>query len=156
LKYEILKVAGFQQTSKRLRLTTSLLPRSECGTADLFNLQALCYSCNTIKRDRDNAGFRKTRESYIHKGRDCAFCKNSKTRKTEGNELAYAILGGFPVTPYHTLIIPKRYVCTYFEISRSESNAYHSLINNSKRFIENEDSEVSGFNIGVNNGESAG
>jgi ATP adenylyltransferase len=80
----------------------------------------------------------------------------ASTRKIEENELAYAILDGFPVTPYHTLIIPKRHTSTYFEISRSESNACNSLINKAKKFIEKEDPEVSGFNIGINNGESAG
>jgi ATP adenylyltransferase len=162
LKYEVLKAAGFHcelcgiSADIKALEVDHIIPRSKGGTDDLFNLQALCYSCNAMKRDRDDTDFRKIRESYMHRDKDCAFCQISKTRKIEENELAYAILDGFPVTPYHTLIIPKRHVSTYFEITRSESNACHSLINKAKRFIEKEDSEVSGFNIGINNGESAG
>lgn len=108
-----------------------------------------------MKRDRDDTDFRKVRESYSHRDGECVFCRIPETRKIEENELAYAILDGFPVTPHHTLITPKRHVSTYFEISRSESIACHSLINKAKTLIESKDSEVSGFNIGINNGESA-
>ncbi len=34
------------------------------GGHDASNLQALCYSCNAMKRDRDSTDFREVRESY--------------------------------------------------------------------------------------------
>jgi diadenosine tetraphosphate (Ap4A) HIT family hydrolase len=66
------------------------------------------------------------------------------------------MLDGYAVTPLHTLIIPKRHALTYFELGQSEINACNQLLAELKQKIENEDSSVTGFNIGVNNGESAG
>ena len=63
---------------------------------------------------------------------------------------------GYPVTEHHSLVIPKRHVATYFELGQSEINASNRLMAELKQRIETEDSSVNGFNIGVNNGESAG
>jgi ATP adenylyltransferase len=35
-----------------------IIPRNKGGTDGVSNFQALCYSCNAIKRDRDNTDFR--------------------------------------------------------------------------------------------------
>jgi 5-methylcytosine-specific restriction endonuclease McrA len=40
-----------------------IVPRSRGGTDDPDNLQALCYRCNSMKRDRDTTDFRGVRES---------------------------------------------------------------------------------------------
>ena len=63
---------------------------------------------------------------------------------------------GFPVTPLHTLVIPKRHTPTYFELSQAEINACTYLIKDQKQSIETQDRSVDGFNIGINNGASAG
>jgi diadenosine tetraphosphate (Ap4A) HIT family hydrolase len=72
------------------------------------------------------------------------------------NRLAYAIRDGFPVTPLHTLIIPKRHVPDYFGLTRPEVNACHLLIDQLRADIERADTMVTGFNIGMNAGEAAG
>ncbi len=72
------------------------------------------------------------------------------------NELAYAIGDGYPVSPLHTLIIPKRHLATFFELGQAEVNACTALINEQKKLIESEDHLVNGFNVGVNDGVSAG
>jgi ATP adenylyltransferase len=61
-------------------------------------LQALCYSCNAMKRDRDDTDFRGIRESYRHRESGCLFCEIPEERIIAENELAYAIRDGFPVT----------------------------------------------------------
>jgi ATP adenylyltransferase len=71
-------------------------------------------------------------------------------------ELAYAISDAFPVTPLHTLVIPKRHVQGYFELGRPELNACHQLLEREKKAIKQADPSVEGFNVGTNDGEVAG
>jgi diadenosine tetraphosphate (Ap4A) HIT family hydrolase len=87
---------------------------------------------------------------------NCIFCEIDKDRIIATNELAYAILDGFPVTPLHTLIIPKRHAVDYFELTQDELIACHDLIHQFKDSIIREDPTVEAFNIGMNAGESAG
>ena len=86
----------------------------------------------------------------------CLFCEIPKERVIAENALAYAIRDGFPVTPLHTLIIPKRHATTYFELLEEEILACNELIKNLRASIQSEDQTVDGFNIGMNAGESAG
>ena len=132
------------------------MPRSRGGSDDISNFQALCYSCNAMKRDRDDTDFRGVNESYDHREADCFFCEAEQERIIAENELSYAIRDGFPVTKLHTLVLPKRHVVTYFELSQAEVNATNQLLSEIKSNIEQADATVSGFNIGMNNGESSG
>ena len=86
----------------------------------------------------------------------CLFCEMPKRRVVHNNDLAYAIRDSYPVTPLHTLIIPKRHVADYFRLSEAEAAACHKLLLEAKREIEKLDSLVSGFNVGINVGEAAG
>lgn len=79
-----------------------------------------------------------------------------KERINAENELAYAILDGFPVTELHTLIIPRRHAASYFELGQAEINAVNQLISEQRNEIIAKDSNVTGFNIGVNCGGDAG
>lgn len=54
------------------------------------------------------------------------------------------------------LVIPKRHVKTYFDLVLSELNAVNALLTTTKADIEKKDSEVKGFNVGMNNGVVAG
>jgi len=86
----------------------------------------------------------------------CLFCEIPQDRIIASNELAYAIRDGFPVTPLHTLIIPKRHAVDYFELTKEELLACHELIHQLKESIIKEDLNVVAFNIGMNAGEAAG
>jgi HIT domain len=103
-----------------------------------------------MKRDRDETDFRKVRESYNRPVDRCLFCNFPKDRVLCENELTFAIRDAFPVTPLHTLVIPKRHVSEVFELSRPETNAYNELLRRAKRDIEQMDTEVVGFNVGIN------
>jgi len=89
-------------------------------------------------------------------GGDCVFCNDCAGRIIAENELCFAIRDGFPVTDLHTLIIPKRHVADYFELYQPELNAIHDLLAQQKQSIMQNDKTVSGFNIGINAGKSAG
>jgi ATP adenylyltransferase len=86
----------------------------------------------------------------------CIFCDIEPGRIVAENDLAYAIYDGYPVTELHTLIIPKRHAETYFELTKEEREACHQLLVKLKDQIQLQDSAIDGFNIGTNNGESAG
>lgn len=162
IKYIVLKNAHFHcelcgvSADIRALEVDHILPRNRGGTDDLSNLQALCYSCNSMKRDTDHTDFRKIRESFSHREPSCAFCEMPPGRIIFVTELAYAIRDGYPVTALHTLIIPKRHTPDYFFLGRSEINGCNELLRKAKQEIEEKDPTVCGFNIGINNGEAAG
>lgn len=70
LRYEVLKRAkfrcelcGIMDKDKALEVD-HIVPRNHGGSDEISNLQALCYSCNAMKRDRDGTDFRGVAESY--------------------------------------------------------------------------------------------
>ncbi len=87
---------------------------------------------------------------------NCIFCNIEPSRVISENEFAYTIYDNYPVTDLHTLIIPKRHAETYFDLTSDERNACHELITQMKEQIEQQESIVDGFNIGMNSGLSAG
>lgn len=87
---------------------------------------------------------------------DCLFCNIPGGRITNRNDLAYVVLDGYPVTEQHSLIVPYRHTESYFFLSDEEREACHQLLIETKSEIESKDQKVSGFNIGINIGESAG
>jgi diadenosine tetraphosphate (Ap4A) HIT family hydrolase/5-methylcytosine-specific restriction endonuclease McrA len=160
LKYEVLKRARFHcelcgvPAREKALEVDHIVPRNKGGSDDVPNLQALCYSCNAMKRDRDNTDFRE--RFYDNREKGCLFCEIPTTRVVAQNELAYLVRDGFPVTPLHSLIIPKRHVVSYFDLRPSEISRCHALSAEAKAAIEKEDSDVTGFNLGINSGEAAG
>ena len=89
----------------------------------------------------------------------CLFCDvqlNDRQRIIAENALAYAIRDGFPVTEGHTLFIPKRHTLDYFGLVPAEVNAINALMAEQKAKLQETDSTIDGFNIGMNCGETAG
>ncbi len=89
----------------------------------------------------------------------CLFCDvqlNDRQRIIAENALAYAIRDGFPVTEGHTLFIPKRHTLDYFGLVPTEVNAINALMAEQKTTLQEADSTIDGFNIGMNCGETAG
>ena len=86
----------------------------------------------------------------------CLFCNIKESGSADENELAYASYDSYPVTDKHCLIIPKRHVENYFDLTEEEIIACDQLIKKIKKEIENKDTNVKGFNIGANSGKVAG
>jgi len=131
-------------------------PVSKGGKSTYENLQVLCKKCNGTKSNRYTGDFR---ELVCEKLDDCLFCdlqENDDKNKVLENDLAYAMLDKHPVTEGHTLIIPKRHIETYFEMTEEENNAVFELVKIRRKQLKEEDSTISGFNVGINNGVSAG
>jgi diadenosine tetraphosphate (Ap4A) HIT family hydrolase len=86
----------------------------------------------------------------------CRFCTGISSRVIAANALAFAIRDAFPVTPFHSLVIPRRHVADFFGLTAEEREACAELIHQLRSDILKEDPDVEGFNIGMNVGEVAG
>ena len=86
----------------------------------------------------------------------CLFCNSKVSGIAHQNDLAYASYDTYPVSNLHCLIIPKRHVADYFELSNDEIIACNELIKIIKKDILDNDQSVKAFNIGSNAGKLAG
>ena len=86
----------------------------------------------------------------------CLFCNVKKTGCAHENEFAYASYDSYPVSEHHCLIIPKRHIKDYFDLSNDELIACNDLIKIIKKEITNRDPLVKGFNLGTNIGIVSG
>ena len=86
---------------------------------------------------------------------DCPFCELPPERVIEQNELAVALCDAFPVSPGHTLIIGRRHVPDFFELSAAEVGAIIELLNRMRQRLLAERATAA-FNVGINVGSVAG
>jgi diadenosine tetraphosphate (Ap4A) HIT family hydrolase len=110
----------------------------------------------------------------------CPFCTLGPTNIIASNTHAHAVFDGYPVTPGHTLIIPKRHIASLFEATREEREALFDLLDEAQRYLIEANPSLSpftkggektcpdssagreekiipdGFNIGINDGAAAG
>jgi diadenosine tetraphosphate (Ap4A) HIT family hydrolase len=86
----------------------------------------------------------------------CIFCekKYNKENIILENLSWYAIYDQYPVTDKHVLLISKRHVETFFDLTKEEKRDVFDLIDLLKLKINNK--TITGWNIGINCGESAG
>ena len=86
----------------------------------------------------------------------CLFCNAKESGIAAENQFAYASYDSYPVSDFHCLIIPKRHVKDYFEMSDEELLACNDLIMKIKNEILAKDKTVKAFNIGTNAGKISG
>ena len=92
----------------------------------------------------------------INPNNPCLFCNTNKEKYVVENDLAFATFDSYPVSNHHCLIIPKRHVSNYFDLTNEEIIACNDLIKLIKQEISDKDKTVEAFNIGVNTGKIAG
>ena len=86
----------------------------------------------------------------------CLFCNTSKKEFIFENDLSFVTFDSYPVSQFHSLIIPKRHIQNYFDLTNDELLACHGLLLKIKNKINSDDNTVGGFNIGVNSEKIAG
>jgi len=86
----------------------------------------------------------------------CIFCKIRKEELQFENELAYSSYDSYPISKFHSLIVPKRHVQNYFDLNKNEILACNELILKTREKILKDDPAVKGFNVGTNAGKAAG
>ena len=84
----------------------------------------------------------------------CLFCTEPQG-VSRNNELAYSARDSYAVSPGHTVVIPRRHVASFFELTPKEITACMELINEERKLLD-EEFKPDGYNIGVNIGPAAG
>jgi diadenosine tetraphosphate (Ap4A) HIT family hydrolase len=85
----------------------------------------------------------------------CPFCTLPAQRVHRENELAIWLFDGFPVSPGHSLVVPKRHIASFFEATQDERSAMLQLLDEAQVFVRARWSPDA-FNIGINDGPAAG
>lgn len=85
----------------------------------------------------------------------CPFCNFDNTRIVLVNTHSFAIYDGYPVSPGHCLILPKRHIVSFFQANKEEQSALLELVDEMQKILVKE-RNPDGFNIGINIGEAAG
>ena len=68
---------------------------------------------------------------------------------------AVLILDGYPVFPGHSLVIPKRHVGSFLEVTELERAALFALLDRTEELVA-EQHRPDGYNIGINDGAATG
>ena len=84
----------------------------------------------------------------------CLFCTDPEGVSLK-NELAYSARDSYAVSPGHTVVIPRRHVASFFDLTAEEVSACMALITEERRLLD-EEFNPDGYNIGVNIGAAAG
>ena len=137
-------------------------------TEEGFRLHAIhkqyTYQCN-VKLPYKSLVANKNYELYQYnhfnklphkEGEKCPFCRLS--RKVEiicETATSVAFYDGYPVSPGHALIIPKRHVASYFDLTNHEREAMNVVLQYVKQKVD-ERYHPDGYNVGINIGEHAG
>lgn len=85
----------------------------------------------------------------------CPFCTIPASRILGADDLAIVFRDAFPVSPGHTLIIPRRHVGSFFNVTDDERTAILRLLDTAKVALDDE-FRPAGYNVGINDGEAAG
>src|SRR4030095_4613190 len=86
---------------------------------------------------------------------DCRFCILPSERIEGHNKFAIWIRDGFPVSPGHSLVIPRRHIGSFFEVTAAERDALMNLLQQARAAAQTE-FRPDGYNIGINDGAAAG
>jgi len=84
---------------------------------------------------------------------DCELCTPASV--VVENELAYGRLDSAPLAAGHVIVVPRRHVADFFDMTVAEQAALVALLNEARGVIEAKH-RPDGYNIGVNVGKAAG
>lgn len=84
---------------------------------------------------------------------ECIFCR-LKEYVIE-NDNCYAVFDKMPVNEGHMLIIAKRHVQDFFDLTKEERDAMFDLVSEAKKLLDSK-YKPDGYNVGVNCGQVAG
>ena len=85
----------------------------------------------------------------------CPFCAIDPARLLHESPLVRILRDGFPVSPGHLLLVPRRHIDSWFEATPEEQQALTAAIAVARLLVEQE-LKPDGYNIGMNLGRAAG
>jgi diadenosine tetraphosphate (Ap4A) HIT family hydrolase len=108
-----------------------------------------------MKLNPSDTDFRKSEWPDVDPG--CLFCPEKVTHRiVEEYNTVFAIKDGYPVSEGHHLIIPRRHTSDWFSMTENERRDSDALIRILRSRLSESDPTITGFNIGMNCGTSAG
>jgi diadenosine tetraphosphate (Ap4A) HIT family hydrolase len=122
------------------------------------------YQCNvrlpfrSIFRNENCEIYEYQHYTVLHQGNEqiSPFFKFNEPREIiVESATAFSFFDKYPVSPGHTLIIPKRKVSDYFELSWKEQMACWMMVNKVKTILQKR-FNPDGFNVGININEAGG
>jgi 5-methylcytosine-specific restriction endonuclease McrA len=129
LRYQVLKEAKFRcelcgiSAEEKALDVDHIMPRSRGGKTVNENLQVLCFTCNSQKRDLDVTDFRSWKNIYDDRDVNCAFCKVDLSSTNAKNSLAFSFDDRYPIVQDHSLIVPIRHIDSFFNLGTAEQKA---------------------------------
>ena len=85
---------------------------------------------------------------------ECIFCTLPPNRIVIDLPLVVTIRDAYPVSRGHTLVLPKRHIQSFFDLSEQErEQMFQALTESRMQLLE---LQPDGFNIGINDGPAAG
>ncbi len=85
---------------------------------------------------------------------DCPFCRSGRT--IAESDLAFSLYDNYPVTPFHSIVVPRRHVGSFFDLTVRERADCMLVLDRTRKKILMQDGQIEGFNIGINDGAAAG
>lgn len=165
----------YAQAEVQMQISNLLAPKGKAYYAvrrDLkeegFRLHAIhrqyTYQCNVVlpyKSLVHNQSYELY--EYVHynklprsEKRTCPFCDLSRRVGIIcETDMCVAFYDGYPVSPGHALIIPRRHVASYFDLTMQEREAMDNMLSFVKQKVE-EEFHPDGYNIGINVNAAAG
>jgi diadenosine tetraphosphate (Ap4A) HIT family hydrolase len=86
---------------------------------------------------------------------ECQFCKIQQDKVIAQDSLTFTVRDTLPVSPGHTLILPKRHIASIFEATKEEVAALWEALRQARSGLLKKFSP-DGFNIGINDGLASG
>ena len=97
---------------------------------------------------------RLTSATEVPANTNCPFCNLTRENVAE-SKLSVAFLDNFPVSKGHTLVVPKRHISSFWEMTKDELSDALALMRLVRdRLVKRHSPD--GFNVGVNCEEAAG
>jgi diadenosine tetraphosphate (Ap4A) HIT family hydrolase len=85
----------------------------------------------------------------------CPFCHLPPERIVLSNAVGWVVRDAYPVSPGHTLVIPRRHMGSFFELSPDERQGLLMLLDEARTLLQ-ASHQPDGYNIGINDGPTAG
>ena len=86
---------------------------------------------------------------------ECVFCRIDRSRVAWSSSLVMALWDAFPISPGHALIVPRRHVEKWSDLTAQEKAAIIEGLDVMRALIDNRHAPE-GYNVGFNDGAAAG
>jgi diadenosine tetraphosphate (Ap4A) HIT family hydrolase len=91
----------------------------------------------------------------IPESRACPFCTLPQERVWLESEYGLAVFDAYPIAEGHTLVLPRKHVASFFDLAEHEQASLWKMVSLARAELKTKFA-VHAFNIGINDGQSAG